>query len=121
MSIQNPVRIVLDQVDPNDKVSECQTPFDSPPSTKYSVGAVLAGPSSNTSMFAAGLGIEAQKIEEVKGICAWQALENGTGLCDDCASAGISVVPAETQRISVIVVLRAGAMKGLLYLTQLTL
>ena len=115
--MENFVKIAQDQLGQTDG---SQAAFAFPQDTKQAVEAILTGPDSNTSIFAANLGIEAQRIEELKGVRAWQVMENGTQSCQNCASASIPMVPPETQRISVKVAMQAASTKGLLFLAGIS-
>ena len=68
-------------------------------SSAYSVEAVMTGTSTQRSIFAASLQMQAQKSTLVHGAPLWTMLDEGLNRCGTCAGVGLSIVPNGTQRL----------------------
>ena len=119
VSHQNFVRIQRDQSTQTTTPSEIEASFTPAAGTQYAVEALLTGPSSSISIFAANLDLEAQRLTMVNGAQVWRALDGGRSQCSNCASVNILNVPVGTQRIYMNVALQAPITSGLLYLSHI--
>ncbi|KAI4089056.1 MAG: hypothetical protein LQ344_005627 [Seirophora lacunosa] len=95
--------------------------YSAPEGQNVAVEAVLTGTNMSESLFARSLRMSAQTSDALHDVRTWRSQVGGTAACADCARVWIAPVPSGTERIVLQVVLKTGAVGGLLFLSSVAI